>query len=135
MIANRSEAAMNGRSADGVNFDRVPNSRYTGRMDETKVLNEVTRIILSATRVTRIVLFGSRARGDAGRDSDFDLFILVQDGVSPAEAEKAIRLALISPDASFDIVVCTESEYNARKQEGWRLLSEIEAEGRQIYAA
>ncbi len=98
-------------------------------MDEAKVLDEAKRIILRETRATRIVLFGSRARGNAVKDSDFDLFVLIPDGISTREAEKSIRLALISPDVSFDIVVCTESEFNAGKDEGWLLLSEIEAEG------
>ena len=31
----------------------------------------------------RIYLFGSRARGDDGPDSDYDLLVVVPDGVAP----------------------------------------------------
>lgn len=43
-------------------------------------------------RVTRIILFGSRARGDARPDSDFDLLVIVR-GLS-GEEMRAYRLAL-----------------------------------------
>jgi len=42
--------------------------------------------------VCRIILFGSRARGAAGPDSDFDLLVVLRE-VPPAEA-RPLRLAL-----------------------------------------
>ena len=41
------------------------------------VLPEITRRIVEAVHPLRILLFGSRARGDARPDSDIDLLVIV----------------------------------------------------------
>ncbi|MBM4402683.1 MAG: nucleotidyltransferase domain-containing protein [Candidatus Cloacimonetes bacterium] len=48
---------------------------------EQKALDEFTQKLTSkyADRIDRIVLYGSRARGDARPDSDIDLLIVVKD--------------------------------------------------------
>lgn len=48
---------------------------------EQKALQEFTQKLTSkyADRIDRIVLYGSKARGDAQSDSDVDLLIVVQD--------------------------------------------------------
>ena len=43
-------------------------------------------------RVRRIILFGSRARGEAGPDSDFDLLVVLRE-LTPSEA-RPVRLSL-----------------------------------------
>jgi predicted nucleotidyltransferase len=42
------------------------------------------------TRISRIVLFGSRARGDARRDSDYDVAVFVRDLDSPRSVNHAL---------------------------------------------
>jgi predicted nucleotidyltransferase len=37
-------------------------------------------------RIERVVLCGSRARGDAGRDSDYDIAIFIKDDLGPFPA-------------------------------------------------
>ena len=44
-------------------------------IDDT-VLNEIVRRLVEAVDPDRIILFGSRARGDARPDSDIDLLII-----------------------------------------------------------
>jgi uncharacterized protein len=51
-------------------------------------------------RVERVVLFGSRARGDARRDSDYDVAVFIKD--ASGFAEDSARLAAISTDILFD---------------------------------
>jgi len=46
---------------------------------ERKVVNIFKSLVEKRTKVHRIVLFGSRARGDADPDSDMDVFVLVDD--------------------------------------------------------
>jgi predicted nucleotidyltransferase len=48
---------------------------FTVAIDET-TLREIVRRLVEAIDPDRIVLFGSRARGDARPDSDLDLLIL-----------------------------------------------------------
>ncbi|MBP6809344.1 MAG: nucleotidyltransferase domain-containing protein, partial [Chromatiaceae bacterium] len=50
-------------------------------------LDEIARDIIDATvgavAPERIVLFGSRARGDSGPDSDLDLLVVARDSFTP----------------------------------------------------
>jgi predicted nucleotidyltransferase len=49
-------------------------------------------------RVSRVVLFGSRARGEAGPGSDWDVAVFVR---GPATTRDTLDLA----DAAFDLIV------------------------------
>ena len=51
-------------------------------------------------RVERVVLFGSRARGDAKRDSDYDIAVFLRD--AGRFADESARLAAVSTDILFD---------------------------------
>lgn len=43
---------------------------------ERKSVKEAARVLTSELPVTRVILFGSKARGDAEPDSDIDLLVL-----------------------------------------------------------
>jgi predicted nucleotidyltransferase len=104
-------------------------------MGNDELLAFAKQMILETANPKRIVLFGSWARGEAKKDSDIDLLVVLPDGSATKEAIKAIRHSLISPYASFDILVLTESEFVARRTEGWRLFEEIDRDGKIVYAA
>jgi len=72
-----------------------------------KPLNDpvVTRFRAAMTeiygdRVERVVLFGSRARGDAKPDSDYDIAVFLKD--AGTFADESARLAAVSTDILFD---------------------------------
>jgi predicted nucleotidyltransferase len=104
-------------------------------MDEKELLDNVAKRILENATPKLIVLFGSRARGESKLDSDFDLFILMPDGTSIEAVDHRIRRCLIHPKASFDVLVLTESEYRTKLQEGWLIFTEIQRDGKILYAA
>jgi uncharacterized protein len=51
-------------------------------------------------RLERVVLFGSRARGDAKPDSDYDIAVFIED--AGTFGEESERLAAISTDIRLD---------------------------------
>jgi uncharacterized protein len=104
-------------------------------MDQDELIADATKIIVEKANPKRIILFGSRARGEAQADSDLDLLIIVPDGTSSIDARRAIGRALISPETSYDLIVYTESEYGRMKLEGWSIFEEIDRDGKVIYAA
>ena len=74
-------------------------------------MEELSRDIQRVFDPERIVLFGSRATGDATEDSDIDLLVVAETRLPPRERfEVARRLAAHFP-ASFDIIVKTPEEY------------------------
>jgi hypothetical protein len=64
------------------------------RSNDLTISQELTKRVLATigSRVRKIILFGSRARGDARPDSDFDLLVVVRD--LPAGQIRPLRLAL-----------------------------------------
>jgi predicted nucleotidyltransferase len=51
-------------------------------------------------RVERVVLFGSRARGDARPDSNYDIVVFLRD--IPDRAKELTRIAEVEADILFD---------------------------------
>ena len=77
--------------------------------------------ILARTRevfpqLDRLLLFGSRARGDARPDSDYDLLVVDPTVAPRAGRSVPLRLALRGLGASFDILVLTPEEFAELQQ-------------------
>jgi predicted nucleotidyltransferase len=98
-------------------------------------LAEITRRLVETYRPERIYLFGSRARGTAGADSDYDLLVVVPDDVSPAlrRSTRAYE-ALWGLSTSGDILVWTHTAFSERLHLRASLPSTVEREGRLLYA-
>lgn len=61
-------------------------------------------------RPTRIVLFGSAARGQIGPNSDPDVLVVMPDGIHRRETARRIYRALRGLGIPKDVVVVTESD-------------------------
>jgi predicted nucleotidyltransferase len=55
----------------------------TGLLDRDPVLREIVCRLVLAYEPEFVYLFGSKARGDSGPDSDYDLLVIVPDNASP----------------------------------------------------
>jgi predicted nucleotidyltransferase len=73
-------------------------------------LAEIIRRILAAGEPQKIVLFGSRARGDARADSDYDLLLVEQSELPRHKRAARYRRALIGLAGAKDILVWTPDE-------------------------
>ena len=102
--------------------------------DETTLKKAVDRIV-ATVQPSRVILFGSRGRGDAGEDSDFDL--LVTKPHVDNQGEEMIRLsrALGRVGANIDLLVYSDTEYERRSQVPGTLLYWARKEGRPLYEA
>jgi predicted nucleotidyltransferase len=75
--------------------------------DET-LIAEAGRRLADVAPDARVILFGSRARGDAGPDSDLDLLV-VEPEIESRKAEFVrLRKALRGLDVAIDLVLVTE---------------------------
>jgi len=81
----------------------------------------------------RIVLFGSRARGEATAASDIDLLVVLPEGVDKRQAAIAMRRALADLPVAKDIVVTTPGEMARRGAVVGTALRQALREGRVVY--
>ena len=76
------------------------------RVVTPKVIERAGKILAdSAPPTAKVILFGSRARGDARPGSDLD-FLVIEPEVERPRAESArLRCALLDIDAPIDVIV------------------------------
>jgi predicted nucleotidyltransferase len=105
-------------------------------LDQDPVLAEIVRRLVAAYQPERIYLFGSKARGDAGPDSDYDLLLVAPDD-APAERRdsKLAYEVLWGVRASVDAVVCRSRWFHARTHLKASLPGTVLREGRLLHAA
>ncbi len=71
---------------------------------------ELIRRIRTTMEPEKIILFGSKARGDAGTSSDIDLFIIAQSNLPRYKRSVPFYRALLGLGVAKDIIVYTPEE-------------------------
>ena len=101
----------------------------SARLDEALV-KEAARRLVSDLGATHVYLFGSRARGDASADSDYDFFVVVPSGSGRrlSQAQQAYR-SLSGLDFSKDVIVTTREHFERRRRLASTLEHEVATEG------
>lgn len=103
---------------------------------EAGALDAVVAKIVEATDPSAIWLFGSRARGDARPDSDFDLLVVGKPGGSlRSDDYERVDRPLNGLGVGCDVVPCAAEDF----QEGLLLdtsfIARVVGEGRKVYEA
>ena len=108
----------------------IPDSR------DEPVLAEIVRRLVEAFHPERVYLFGSRARGEGGPDSDYDLMVVVSEADEPGYrlAQRAHRL-LSGLGTAADVLVWTLQAFESRLHLKASFPSTIVREGRLLYGA
>jgi predicted nucleotidyltransferase len=70
-------------------------------------LRELARQIVMAVRPLKIILFGSRARGDARLDSDYDLAVVMADGAHRRHTSQKLHRRVLVMELEYDLLVAT----------------------------
>jgi predicted nucleotidyltransferase len=74
------------------------------------LLQTIVQRLLAAGQPQKIILFGSQAHGQAGRDSDYDLLVIENSSQPRYRRSVSYRRALKDLGTSKDIVVWTPRE-------------------------
>jgi len=77
---------------------------------DDRLLQEMVRRMLAVGTPRKIVMFGSRARGTAGPDSDIDLLLVEESELPRFKRSARYRRALVGLFPSKDVVVYTPEE-------------------------
>lgn len=97
------------------------------------LLDDIVRRVVARVHPNRIVLFGSQARGDAGPDSDIDLFVEMESTQRPLDRMIAVADALSPRTFALDVFVYTPQEVAERRGDPGDLLAYVDAEGVVLY--
>jgi predicted nucleotidyltransferase len=100
---------------------------------DSRLLDEICRRLVEHLNPRRIVLFGSRARGDSRPDSDVDLFIEMETDRPPPERAVEVSALFGLRPWSLDVVVYTPAEVARLRGVRGTLLDAIEKEGAVLY--
>ena len=100
--------------------------------EQEQVLAEVRRLLSGhyGRRLHDLVLFGSRARGDAVPDSDYDVLVVLTGDVNPVEEWEAVGDALYRVCWEFDVVIsCHFAQLSRFRAERSPFMMNVRAEG------
>jgi len=102
----------------------------------TELLDEITKRLVESIHPDRIYLFGSHAVGNAEDDSDVDLLAVVPD-TDQSTREIAIegRSSLRDFLISFDLIVCTKSQFDRYADVKNTIMNEVLCDGRLVYGS
>ena len=99
------------------------------------LIEEITHRIVEAFHPRRVILFGSRARGDYHEDSDIDLFVEMESDEPRWKRRVKIGSLFLHRWWPMDILVYTPKEVEERKNSLASIIPDILDEGRILYSA
>ncbi len=104
--------------------------------NKTELPDEFIKKLVELYSPKQIILFGSRARGDASVNSDFDMMVIVADDVTNLREKRSdIYDFMWDSGIAADVLIWTESAYQRRLHIIASLPATIEREGKVLYAA
>jgi len=111
-------------------------SRYRERVIDEATIDEAARRIADASPAgTRVILFGSHARGDAGKHSDLDFLVIEPEVENAAEESVRLRRTLRGLLLAADVIVASEQKVRDWRDVKGSLIHAALAEGRELVAA
>lgn len=96
-------------------------------------ISKITDSIVTNVDPDRIILFGSRARGDHSEQSDFDLCVLKAGVSHRRNLAKQIYRLLYDSGAAVDVIVETPERFEQLRGNQFLVYKNIAEHGRVIY--
>lgn len=99
-----------------------------------KQIRQMVSRIVAKFQPEKIILFGSRARSEAGPESDVDLLVVMEVKGSKRSKQLELRAALHDIRVPKDIIVSTPEEFEWRKEIVGTIERPAFEEGKVLYA-
>ena len=97
------------------------------------VIADIVRRIVAAAQPEKIILFGSRARGDGRPDSDFDLLVIKHSTEPRYRRDAPLYVALAGLNVPVDVLVYTPEEVREWSAVPLAFITTAIREGRVLY--
>ena len=98
-----------------------------------RTLDLIVKRLVKAAQPTRIIMFGSHARGDAGEGSDLDLLVVKREVANRVEEMVRLRRAVGAVDFGVDILVYTPDEFAVKRNWSSTAVYWAAREGKVLY--
>lgn len=98
-----------------------------------QILEMIASRLIREFAPERIILFGSRARGDYAHDSDYDLVVVMPEGVDRRAMTVAMRRRLADLPAAKDIIVTTAADLARGSHIAGSIADEASRQGVDLY--
>ncbi|MCK4796793.1 MAG: nucleotidyltransferase domain-containing protein [Spirochaetes bacterium] len=96
-------------------------------------LEKAIKIIIKVAQPDKIILFGSRGRGDNTPESDYDILVLKKDIKKSRELTQEIYLNFKNIGAPVDVIVSDLDKYEKSKNDPYLIYYEANNSGRIVY--
>lgn len=84
-------------------------------LNQGTIQDAVRRVVAAARNPSRVILFGSYARGEAREDSDLDLIVVEKEVADVGEEMIRLQDAIGWLGVDADVLVYSEAEYEQRR--------------------
>jgi predicted nucleotidyltransferase len=105
--------------------------------NEDSLIQEMVDTIIRVADPETVILFGSRARGNARADSDVDLLIVEREPFSPQRSRRQetarLYLALRKVAVSKDLLLYSRDEFERLKDSVHHIVGRAQREGRVLH--
>jgi UTP:GlnB (protein PII) uridylyltransferase len=107
----------------------------SGSMDPANndLISDIVRRIVETAQPEKIILFGSRARGDARPNSDFDILVIKESSEPGYRRDAPLYVALAGLPVEVEVLVYTPEEVAEWAQVPQAFVTTATREGKTVY--
>jgi predicted nucleotidyltransferase len=100
---------------------------------QNDLISDIVRCIVETSQPDKIILFGSRARGDARPNSDFDVLVIKESSEPGYRRDAPLYVALAGLPVEVDVLVYTPEEVAEWAQVPQAFVTTATREGKTLY--
>lgn len=97
------------------------------------ILKNIIKLIVDTADPDKIILFGSRAKNNNMRLSDYDVCVLVKNGFNLNDLEKRLYMKLYGTKTAVDIITEFTDRFEEVKLNRYLIYHEIDKYGEIVY--
>ncbi|HEX2868114.1 MAG TPA: nucleotidyltransferase domain-containing protein [Ignavibacteriales bacterium] len=101
----------------------------------SEILDSIVARIISSSNPSKVILFGSAARGNMTENSDFDLLVVMKNGIHRRRTAQQIYRNISDIGFASDILVVTEDDIELYREDEANIINPALKEGKVLYAS